>query len=191
MMTIASMYKIFRKRRSDRGPPRGSWRSPDNRWEVALFEGAVILKDLKEGKERELAKSDDAGEFRGDPLWAPDSSRFALWKEKDAEERIVHYIETSPKDQLQPKHFTTRYPKPGDVIDTRAPWVFFTGAAEPLAADPELIANSYECDKLAWRADSRRLTFEFVERGFGKHNVIEIDSATRGQRVLRRLLEVD
>ena len=30
--------------------------------------------------------------------------------------------------------------KPGDVIDTRAPWVFFTGTEQPIAADPELIA---------------------------------------------------
>ena len=104
----------------------------------------------------------------------------AMWKEKDVEERVVHYIESSPKDQLQPKHFTREYPKPGDEIDTRAPWVFFTGTEEPLPADAALIANPFECRRLEWRKDSRRLTFEFVERGFGKHNVIEIDSEQMG-----------
>ncbi|MCW1913415.1 S9 family peptidase [Luteolibacter sp. GHJ8] len=163
-----------------------SWQSPDGRWEVALREGAVLLKDTKEGKERELAKNDDGGEFRGEPVWAPDSSRFAMWKEKDVEERIVHYIESSPKDQLQPKHFTREYPKPGDTIDTRAPWVFSTTGEEPIATDAGLIANPFECRELGWRQDSRRLTFEYIERGFGKHNIIEIDSTERKQRVLVR-----
>ena len=178
------------RRRRDRRPdgPRQhvSWKSPDNRWEVVLREGAVILKDTKDQKERELAKGDGAGSFGGEPAWAPDSSRFAMWKTKDVEERIVHYIESAPKDQLQPKYFNQRYPKPGDAIDTRAPWVFFTGTGEPIPADPDLVANPFECNKLAWRGDSKRLTFEYIERGFGKYNVIEIDSATRTQRVLVR-----
>jgi dipeptidyl-peptidase-4 len=174
------------RRRGDRPGPRGSWKSPDERWDVALREGELILRDTKEGTERALAKADAAGAFTGQPLWAPDSSRFAMWKENDVAERIVHYIESSPKDQLQPKHFTNSYPKPGDEIDTRAPWVFFTGRDEPIAADPKLLENPFECRELAWRGDSKRLTFEFVERGFGKHNIIEIDSATREQRVLVR-----
>lgn len=171
------------------GRPPGAetpWRSPDGRWEVALHDQAVHLKDLQSGADRTLAKDDGDGAFRSPPLWAPDSSRFALWKEKSVEPRLVHYIESSPKDQLQPKHFTQAYPKPGDAIDTRAPWVFFTGGEEPLPADPALIANPYECNDLAWRPDSQRLTFEFIERGFGKDNIIEIDTATRRQRVLIR-----
>ena len=175
-----------RRREGEGGGRHSSGRSPDGRWEVELREGAVILKDTKEGKERQVAKQDEDGEFRGEPVWAPDSSRFAMWKEKDTEERLVHYIESSPKDQLQPKHFTRPYPKPGDEIDTRAPWIFFTGTEEPLAADASLLADPYECNRLEWRKDSKRLTFEFVERGFGKHNIIEIDSVSRRQRVLVR-----
>lgn len=175
-----------RERRPEGSRQHVSWQSPDGRWEVALREGAVMLKDTKEGKERELARKDDGGAFQGEPVWAPDSSRFAMWKEKDVEERLVHYVESSPKDQLQPKHFTNEYPKPGDVIDTRAPWIFFTAGEEAVAADAGLIANPFECDRIEWRNDSRRMTFEYVERGYGKHNVIEIDSAERRQRVLVR-----
>jgi dipeptidyl-peptidase-4 len=174
------------RRRDDRPSQLSPRTSPDGRWNVSLREKELILVDVKEGTERSLAKADAEGKFPGLPIWAPDSSRFAIWKEKDVEERVVHYIESSPKDQLQPKHFTNTYPKPGDEIDTRAPWVFFTGKEQPIAADPKLIENPFECDKLAWRGDSKRLTFEFVERGFGKHNIIEIDSATRQQRVLVR-----
>ena len=176
-------------RRRGRGRRTGSyrgWKSPDNRWEVALQDGAVLLKDLEKETQRELAKADDAGAFRGEPFWAADSARFALWKEHDVNERQVHYVESSPQDQLQPKHFTRGYPKPGDDIDTRAPWIFLTADGDPIATDPKLIENPFECRNLSWRDDSKRLTFEFIERGFGKHNIIEIDSASRKQRVLVR-----
>ena len=173
------------ERRPDRdASPRGSWASPDARWLVVLRDGSVYLRDTRNQRERELAKDGAGGSFRGEPVWAPDSSRFAMWKVKDVEERAVHFIESSPKDQLQPKHFTRAYPKPGDEIDTRAPRIFFTGRTEPIDADPALIPNPFDCDRLEWRADSRRLVFEYIERGFGKHRVIEIDSATRRQRVL-------
>ncbi len=176
------------RRRPHREAPaaRPSWYSPDRRWEVAVREGGVYLKDTRNGEERELARDDEEGAFRGEPLWAPDASRFMMWKEKDVEERLVHYVESSPKDQLQPKHFTRSYPKPGDEIDTRVPWVFFTSREEPLAADAKLLENPFECRHPVWRQDSKRLTFEFIGRGFDRHHVIEIDSASRRQRVLVR-----
>ena len=165
---------------------KASWKSPNEHWEVALADGKVVLKDLKTGQQRDLGHDDAEGKFEGEPVWAPDSSRFAIRKVNDVEDREVHYVESSPKDQLQPKHFTRPYPKPGDKIDTRAPWVFFTGTEEPIAADPKLIENPFECDHLVWRSDSKRLSFEFVERGYGKYNVIEIDTGKREQRVLVR-----
>ena len=30
---------------------------------------------------------------------------------------MVHYVESSPEDQLQPKHSSRFYAKPGDVLD--------------------------------------------------------------------------
>lgn len=172
-----------RRGRSRRGE-RGSWESPDGRWTVLERDGVLSLIDADEGAIRELGGGE--GGFVGRPQWTEDSSRFAMWKEENVEERIVHYIDSSPDEQLQPEHFTRRYPKPGDAIDTRAPWVFFTDGREPLAADPRLLENPYECRALAWRGDGRRLTFEFIERGFGKHHVIEVDSESRSQRVLVR-----
>ena len=65
----------------------------------------------------QIGRKDGDGLFRDRPVWAPDSSRFAAWKTRDVDEYQVHYIESSPGDQLQPKHFTRPYPKPGDEIE--------------------------------------------------------------------------
>lgn len=173
-------------RRRRRGWRSENWKSPDGRYVVAVRDGDLLLRELPDGEEKVIARKDDDGLFRDAPAWAPDSSRFAVWKTRDVPERQVHYIDSAPDDQLQPKHFTNAYPKPGDEIDTRAPWVFFTDGGEPLAPDESLVENPFDCEKLAWRKDSRRLTFEYIERGFGKHHVIEIDSAKRIQRVLVR-----
>lgn len=174
-----------RRERPDRRQrgPRGSWTSPDGRFEVRVKDGDLLLNE-RDGEERMLAADDDQGVYRDPPVWAADGSRFAIWKTRDVPERQVHYIDSAPDGQLQPKHFTRDYPKPGDEIDTRAAWVFFTDDRDPIEPDLSLIENPYECRALTWRKDSKRVTFEFIERGFGKHRVIEIDSETRQQRVL-------
>lgn len=175
------------ERRSGRGRgERGSWLSPDGKQRVVVDAGKLLLRDEAGDGERVLLEKIDDGVFRDSPLWAPDSSRFVIWKTKPVALRQVHYVESSPKNQLQPKNFTRSYPKPGDELDTRAPWTFFIDGREPLKPDLLLIKDPFQCRKLAWRGDSRRFTYEFIERGFGKYRVIEVNSETRKQVVLIR-----
>ncbi len=163
-----------------------NWKSPDGKWKAVKRDGAVFLTEISTGESREMAVDHADEAFTGKPLWSPDSTRFMMWRTKEIAEWQLHLIESSPTRQLQPEHTTRPYPKPGDEIDTRAPWIFFTDSRAPIPADPELIENPFECRNPAWRKDSERLTFEFIERGFGKHHVIEINSETRDQRVLVR-----
>ncbi|NIP78596.1 MAG: hypothetical protein GWM90_05085, partial [Gemmatimonadetes bacterium] len=54
---------------------------------------------------------------RASLAWSPDSRRLAVYRVIPGYEREVHYVESSPEDQLQPKHSTLLYAKPGDVLD--------------------------------------------------------------------------
>ena len=56
--------------------------------------------------------------------WSPDSKKIAAFRRRPGYERLVHYVESSPADQLQPKHTTNFYRKPGDTVDFDAPIVF-------------------------------------------------------------------
>ena len=56
--------------------------------------------------------------------WSPDSKKIAAFRRRPGYERLVHYVESSPTDQLQPKHTTNFYRKPGDVVDFDHPVVF-------------------------------------------------------------------
>ena len=56
--------------------------------------------------------------------WSPDSKKLAAFRRLPGYERLVHYIESSPSDQVQPKHSTNFYRKPGDRVDFDHPVVF-------------------------------------------------------------------
>ena len=53
-----------------------------------------------------------------------------------------------------------------------------------MVPDTGLIPNPMQCENLAWSADSAQLTYEYVERGFSKFRVIEMDVVAGSQRVL-------
>lgn len=159
-------------------------RSSDGKWDVILREGEVVLKDLKAGTEKVMAKSDEAGVFRGVAYWSPNSQFFQLWKAKEVAPRKVTYVRSSPEKQLQPETFTVDYPKPGDEITVSVPWIFAVDGSAPLAADQTLIPNPFSVNRVAWRGDSQRLTYEYIERGFGKYYVVEMNAVNQSQRVL-------
>ena len=56
--------------------------------------------------------------------WSPDSKKIVAFRRRPGYERLVHYVESSPTDQLQPKHTTNFYRKPGDVVDLDVPVLF-------------------------------------------------------------------
>ena len=61
-------------------------------------------------------------------VWSPDSKHIAAYRVRPGFRREVHYVESSPEDQLQPKHSTLLYSKPGDVLDVEQPVLFDVAA---------------------------------------------------------------
>ena len=50
-------------------------------------------------------------------VWSPDSKKLVASRVILGYQRFVHYVESSPIDQLQPKSSERFYAKPGDVLD--------------------------------------------------------------------------
>jgi hypothetical protein len=48
--------------------------------------------------------------------WSPDSRHIAAYRVRPGYRREVHYVESSPEDQLQPRYSSLMYSKPGDVL---------------------------------------------------------------------------
>ncbi|HUB77411.1 MAG TPA: DPP IV N-terminal domain-containing protein [Bryobacteraceae bacterium] len=116
--------------------------------------------------------------------WSPDSKRLVAYHVRPGYDREVHYIESSPGDQIQPKHSTLAYRKPGDALDIAYPALFDIATKKEIAIDDALFPNPYSITPPAWWKDGRAFTFEYNQRGHQLYRVIEVDGATGAARTL-------
>lgn len=160
--------------------------SPDGKWEALIRNYNVALRE--KGKKDEVFLSRDGSEgnyYTFDSIsWSPDSKRFAAKRRLRGYHRIVHYVESSPADQLQPKHYEMEYPKPGDVLDIERPVLFQIDAKTAIEVDNALFANPFELSDPAWRKDGRAFTFEYNQRGHQAFRVVEVNGATGAARAV-------
>ena len=56
--------------------------------------------------------------------WSPDSKKIAAFRRRPGYERLVHYVESSPADQVQPKHSTQLLSQARRRVDFDHPVVF-------------------------------------------------------------------
>ena len=117
-------------------------------------------------------------------VWSPDSSRIAAYKVRPGFRRYVHYVESSPEDQLQPKDSAMQYAKPGDVLDVERPVVIDVASKSVHLVDNALFPNPYDMSRLVWRKNSAAVTFEYNQRGHQVYRIVEVDAATARARAL-------
>jgi hypothetical protein len=184
--------------------------SPDGRWEAFINNYNVAIRPS--GTRAVTPLSTDGSEGNHYELrsiaWSPDSQKIAAYRVRPGYRREVHYVESSPEDQLQPKHSTLFYAKPGDVLDVSQPVLFLIEPDRDSAPDPAvargdsaatlrsvaakrqiivdnaLFPNPYATSELVWRKDSRAFTFEYNQRGHQVYRVIEVDAATGAARAV-------
>lgn len=110
--------------------------------------------------------------------WSPDSRHIAAYRERPGYDRQVHYVESSPTDQLQPKYFSFHYAKPGDDLPLDQPVLFDVSTRKQINIDNHLFPNPYELSPIEWWKDSRAFTFEYNQRGHQVFRVVEVDAAS-------------
>ena len=151
--------------------------SPDAKWQ-AFIENYNVWVRSADGKEK-FSLSEDGSEDNYYALqtvtWSPDSTRVVAYRIRPGYRRLVRYIESSPKDQLQPKYSTMVYPKAGDVLALPQPVLFVVAEKREIPIDNALFPNPYELTHAVWRKDSRGFTFEYNQRGHQVYRVIEVD----------------
>ncbi|MBI1765870.1 MAG: DPP IV N-terminal domain-containing protein [Acidobacteria bacterium] len=153
--------------------------SPDGKWEALIQNFNVFIRP--KGKTEAAPLSWDGSEGNYYTLqsiaWSPDSKRLAAYRVRPGYRREVHYIESSPADQLQPKHSTREYAKPGDALDIAQPVLFAVETKQQAVIENSLFPNPYSLSNPVWRKDSRAFTFEYNQRGHQLYRVIEVDAA--------------
>ncbi len=172
---------VGRRSRDDR--PRVS---PDGKWEAIINNYNVAIRPVGSRTLKHL--STDGSEANAYELtsitWSPDSKKIAAYRVRPGYRREVHYIESSPEDQLQPKSSSIVYAKPGDVLDFEQPVLFLVDEPRQIVIDTALFPNPYANSELVWRGDSRAFTFEYNQRGHQVYRVIEVDGTTGQARAI-------
>jgi dipeptidyl aminopeptidase/acylaminoacyl peptidase len=166
--------------------PRGPWRSPDGRWEAMIHNHNLGVRPAGGGDFVLLSTDGSEGDYYDGAsiAWSPDSRRIAIFRVRPGYHRRIHFVESSPVDQIQPKAFSRLYPKPGDVLDLEQPVLFDVEGRRQIVVDRELFPNPYDLSNPVWRKDSRAFTFEYNQRGHQIYRIVEVDAATGRARAL-------
>jgi len=160
--------------------------SPDRQWEAFIRNYNVFVRS-KDGKQ-EFALSSDGSEDNyyelSSIVWSPDSKKIVAYRVKPGFKRRIHFVESSPADQRQPKYWSIEYAKPGDTVDIEQPVLFDIASKRQIDVNNALFSNPYNMTNLVWRRDSRAFTFEYNQRGHQAYRVIEVDAEAGTPRAL-------
>jgi dipeptidyl aminopeptidase/acylaminoacyl peptidase len=171
-------------------PEQNQKTSPDGKWEAFIQNFNVFIRPKGKTEVSSLAVplSWDGSEGNyytfASIAWSPDSKRLAAYRVRPGYRREVHYIESSPSDQLQPKHSAREYAKPGDALDIAQPVLFVVETKQQTFIDTGQFPNPYSLSRPEWRKDSRAFTFEYNQRGHQVYRVIEVDAASAKPRAV-------
>lgn len=158
----------------------------DGKWEAFIQNSNVFLKRAGGATAEPLSYDGSEGNyytFRS-IAWSPDSKKLVAYRTRPGYDRQVHYLQSSPTDQIQPKHLTISYRKPGDAVDIAYPVLFDLETKKATEIDRGLFPNPYSLSSPVWWKDSRGFTFEYNQRGHQVYTVIEVDAGAGRARPL-------
>lgn len=168
------------RRESDRNPrqrdARSGATSPDGNWTIELKEGQLVASSKDKKTSQKFETNAPFQNIR--VYWAPDSTRLVVMNTKPEQEHIVYMVESSPKDQVQPRLKSHQYLKPGDKIASTKPRLFDLSTQREITIDDKLFSNPWRIDRLRWSSDSSRFSFIYNQRGHQVLRVVGVDAVT-------------
>ena len=161
-------------------------RSPDGKSEAYIWNYNVYVRPVGASSGTELSYDGSEGNYYSflSIQWSPDSRRLVAYRVEPGYHREVHYVVSTPPDQLQPRDSVRFYQKPGDRLDVRRPVLFDLATHRQIAVDDALFPNAYAITGAEWWHDGRAFTFEYNQRGHQVYRVIEVDAATGKARAI-------
>ena len=182
-----------RQRPQWRGPQRhwmevpdekdGFRMSPDGKIQVYHKDNNLWVK--QDGQERALTTNGDSSYYYS--AWgsfSADGRYYATVRIKPAPKHYVYYVESSPKDRLEPILHKQEYAKPGDSLNYRVPVIVELATGRVVEPSTELFQHQYQVSAPRWDADNEHVTFEFNERGHKTYRILELSAQTGQVRTL-------
>ena len=188
------------RREKERPPANGAARSRDDQWEAYVQDHNLWLKpiydqaaesprqlstdataehsfhkDTSRARLVEMAYTlPEAPPETPDVRWAPNGKHLLSLQTTRVPEPRVQYIESSPKDSLQPVLQSYPYAKPGDPVPLATPRLFSTTDGIEVKLSTEQFSNPFKLQFLKWAEDSSRFWLFYNERAHQNLRVLEV-----------------
>lgn len=141
-----------------------------------------------DGQETQMSTSGTAeSPFSNYTYYAPNKKFAVLFQLTPGQGRVIYEVESSPKDQLQPRLKELAYPKPGDKIDISRPRMFDLTTKKEIPTDDALFQNPYKILTLpgdGWNVESTEFRFVFNQRGHKVLRVIGMNTQGRVRTII-------
>ncbi len=124
----------------------------------------------------------DFGDSVPDVRWSHDSTHVLAFQTTQVVEKLVHYVESTPTDQLLPKLQTYPYFRAGDAIPVQSPRLFRISDRQEVPILTELFPNPWSLEFLRWSDDGSRFWLLYNERGHQRLRVLEVLTDTGAVR---------
>ena len=165
-------------------------RSPDGKWSAMIEQDFVMLHDLAADKTLRLkmemaAKSPLVGPF----LWSPDSKAFVVSSCPPVSVRKISFVDSTPKEQLQPKVIERDYAKPGDPLPKPFPVIFSLteSGCEWSQVQPDLFPKPFTDSRhmdVQWAPGGGEFYFDYNERGHQLYRILAANAKTGAVRAV-------
>src|SRR5436190_913688 len=166
----------------NRQRPQARETSPDGKWRASIKDFNVVLSENAFRDETVLTKDGTADDsYASRFYWSPDSKYLVAVHVEKGQEHKVSFVESSPRDQVQPKLVTYDYYKPGDKLPHPRPALFDVAAKKQIPVSDELFPNPFTENggmDIRWDKDSSRFTFRYNQRGHQVLRIIGVDAKT-------------
>ena len=150
--------------------------SPDGKLKAFIRNHNVWVSNYDGSNARALSDDGAMGNYYSSRVyWSPDSRKIAVNRIRPAVKHYVYYVESSPKDQLQPRLHKQEYAKPGEELLFKRPAIFNAETGEKSIPETAMLENQYEISDPVWEKDSHSVTFEYNGRGHKVYRVLELN----------------
>jgi dipeptidyl-peptidase 4 len=151
--------------------PKSSEKAQQQARQALVKDYNVWIQDT-DGREIQLSTSGtENNRFDYTIYGSPDRQFAVVYQYTSEQNRTVYEVESSPKDQVQPRLKEFQYLKPGDNIRVDRPKMFDLTKKKEVTTDSSLFQNPYSIQDMGWSLDSQEYRFLYNQRG---HQVLRL-----------------
>ena len=173
-----------------RGNRRDPDRSPDGNFSVRFEDENAVLVAASGEKTFLTTNGTSENPYRGPARWSPDSQSCVVLSVREVPRHLVTIVESSPRDQLQPKVLTYDYFKPGDALPQVLPVLINVASRTAKIISDDSFTNNFTPDSelanFRWSPRGDEFYFDYNRRGHQLYRILAVN-ATNG--VVRTVVE--